>query len=161
MKSYWELLERTRMEFVTEKPSSYRAFNIPEKYTAELFAKARVYLDSATTKLATADEKYSRRLHFTRCGFEFAKLVVDTRAAMQKFESSKGKDEEAKARVLANWERAAVMKKEFPNFAINWMATFNSPGASAGKRDKRGEGLHPNSPINARVLKEMQAPGLE
>ena len=63
--------------------------------------------------------------------------------------------------MLANWERTEVMKKEFPAFAINWNATFHAPGASPGKRDKRGEGLHPNSPINARVLKEMQKPGLE
>lgn len=161
MKSYWELLERTRMEFVAEKPSPYRAFDIPEKYTPEWFSRAQAHLDSAAVKLAAAEGKYHRRLHFTRCGFEFAKLVVDTRSAMQKFEESKGKDEAAKARALANWDRAAVMKKEFPAFAINWMATFNTPGASAGKRDKRGEGLHPNSPINARVLREMQAPGLE
>jgi hypothetical protein len=161
MKAYWELLERTRVEFVVEKPSTYRAFDVPEKYTPELFAQAQAHLDSATAKLASADEKYRRRLHFTRCGFEFTKLVVDTRAAMQKFEASKGKNDAAKARVLANWERTEVMKKEFPAFAINWNATFHAPGASPGKRDKRGEGLHPNSPINARVLKEMQKPGLE
>ncbi|CAN5797223.1 hypothetical protein BH11VER1_BH11VER1_33960 [soil metagenome] len=161
LKAYWELMEHTRTEFVVEKPSHYRAFDIPEKYTPELFATAQAHLDSAAAKLASADEKYRRRLHFTRCGFEFAKLIVDTRGAMQKFEASKGKDEAAKARALANWDRAAVMKKEFPAFAINWMATFNSPGAAPGKRDKRGEGLHPNSPINARVLHEMQTPGLE
>ncbi len=161
LKAYWELLERTRMEFVAEKPSRWRAFDLPEKYTPALFTQAQAHLDSAAAKIASADEKYRRRLHFTRCGFEFARLVVDTRAAMQKFEASKGKDEAAKARVLANWERTVVMQKEFPAFAINWMATFHTPGAAAGKRDKRGEGLHPNSPINARTLKEMQAPGLE
>ena len=161
LKAYWELLERTRMEFVDAKPSRWRAFDLPEKYTPALLAQAQVHLDSATAKLTSADEKFRRRLHFTRCGFEFAKLVVDTRAGMQKFEASKDKDEAAKARVLANWDRTEVMQKEFPDFAINWMATFHTPGAAEGKRDKRGEGLHPKSPINARTLKEMQAPGLE
>ncbi|MFN0075810.1 MAG: DUF4838 domain-containing protein [Prosthecobacter sp.] len=161
VKAYWELLERTRMEFVAEKPSRWRAFDLPEKYTPALFAKAQAHLDAAAAKVATADEKYRRRLHFTRCGFEFAKLVVDTRAGMQQFEASKGKDEAAKARVLANWDRTVVMQKEFPPFAINWMATFHTPGAAPGKRDKRGEGLHPKSPINARTLEEMRAPGLE
>ncbi len=161
MKAYWELLERTRMEFVAEKPSSFRAFDIPEKYTPELFAKAQAHLDSATAKLASADEKYRRRLQFTRCGFEFTKLAVDTRAAMQKFEASKGKDEAAKARVLANWDRTEVMRKEFPPYAINWMATFHTPGGSPGKRDKRGEGLHPKSPITPYTLKRMQEVGLE
>jgi hypothetical protein len=161
LKAYWELMERTRMEFVAEKPSRWRAFDLPGKYTPALFAQAQAHLDSAAAKLDSADEKYRRRLHFTRCGFEFAKLVVDTRAAMQKFGASKGKDEVAKARVLANWDRTVVMQKEFPPFAINWMATFHTPGAAPGKRDKRGEGLHPNSPINARTLKEMKEADLE
>ena len=63
--------------------------------------------------------------------------------------------------ILIPPDRTVVMQKEFPPYAINWMATFHTPGAAPGKRDKRGEGLHPNSPINARVLKEMQKPGLE
>jgi len=162
MRAYWELMERTRMEFVAEKPSAFRAFALPEKYTPELFAKAQANLDSATAKLVSADEKYRRRLHFTRCGFEFTKLVVDTRAAMQNFEASKGKDEAAKARVLANWERTVVMQREFPSYAINWQAVFRPPGSvPGGKRDKRGEGLHPDSPITPYTLKRMQAPGLE
>lgn len=161
-KAYWQLLERTRMEFVVEKPSPFRAFDLPLKYTAELFAKAQAHLDAAAAKLANADEKYRRRLHFTRCGFEFAKLAVDTRAAMQQFEACKGKDEAAKARVLANWDRTVVMQKEFPPYAINWNATFHTPGATpGGKRDKRGEGLHPKSPLTPYTLKRMQAAGLE
>jgi len=162
MKAYWELLERTRMEFVAENPSPFRAFDVPQKYTADLFAKAQAHLDAAAEKLVAADEKFRRRLHFARCGFEFTKLCVDTRAAMQQFEASKGKDEAAKARVLANWERTVVMQKEFPRYAINWMATFHTPGATpGGKRDKRGEGLHPVSPITPYTLKRMQAVGLE
>ena len=161
-KAYWQLLERTRMEFVVEKPSPFRAFELPQKYTAELFAQAQAHLDSAAAKLISADEKFRRRLHFTRCGFEFAKLAVDTRAAMQQFEASKGKDEAAKARVLANWDRTVVMQKEFPPYAINWNATFHTPGATpGGKRDKRGEGLHPKSPLTPYTLKRMQAAGLE
>jgi hypothetical protein len=161
-KAYWQLMERTRMEFVVEKPSPFRAFELPQKYTSELFAQAQAHLDSADAKLISADEKFRRRLHFTRCGFEFAKLCVDTRAAMQQFEASKGKDEAAKAGVLANWDRTVVMQKEFPPYAINWNATFHTPGsAPGGKRDKRGEGLHPVSPITPYTLKRMQAVGLE
>jgi hypothetical protein len=160
MKAYWELLERTRMEFVADKPTRYRAFDLPSKYTPELLAKVQAHLDAAAAKLASADEKYHRRLHFTRCGFEFTKLVIDTRAAMQQFEASKGKDEAAKARVLAQWDRAEVMQKEFPAHAINWMAVFRTPGsAPGGKRDKRGEGLHPNSPITPYTLRRMQEVG--
>jgi hypothetical protein len=64
--------------------------------------------------------------------------------------------------VLANWDRTVVMQKEFPPYAINWNATFHTPGATpGGKRDKRGEGLHPKSPLTPYTLKRMQAAGLE
>jgi hypothetical protein len=162
LKAYWELLERARMDFVAENTSPFRAFALPQKYTPELFAKAQAHLDSAAAKLVTVDEKYRRRLHFTRCGLEFAKVVVDTRAAMREFEASKGKDEAAKARVLAHWERTNVMRKEFPPFAINWYAAFQRPAANApGNANRRVEGLHPESPITPYTLRRMQAPGLE
>ncbi len=159
LKAYWELLERTRMEFVTAKPSRMRVFDLPEKYTPALLAKAQSHLDAAATKLASADEKYRRRLHFTRCGFEFTKLVVSTRAAMQKFEASKGKDAEAKAQVLANWARVEVMEKEYPAFAINWRSVF-AVSTPAG-RNKRTEGLHPDAPLSPSTLKEMKSTDLE
>jgi hypothetical protein len=162
MKAYWELLERTRMEFVAVKPSRMRAFDIPEKYTPELFAQAQSHLDAAAAKLDSADEKYRRRLHFTRCGFEFTKVVVDIRAAMQTFEAGNGKDVAAKARVLAAWQRVETMKKEFPTWAVNWQSVLRAPGSNqTGKRDKRVEGLHPDSPITERALRELRATGLE
>lgn len=162
MKAYWELMERTRTEFVGASPNRYRFFNLPEKYTPAFFAEARAHLDAAAQKLVGADEKHRRRLDFTRYGLEFSKLVVDTRAAMQQFEASKGKDEEAKARVLACWDRAEAMKKQSPPFAINWNAVFHlQERASDGKVSKRMIGLHPEAPISASVLKKMQTPGLE
>lgn len=156
VKAYWKLLERARMEFVAEHPSRQRAFDLPQKYTPELLAEARAHLDTAATKLAGADEKFRRRLEFVRCGMEFTELVVDTRAWMQKFEASKKMDEAAKAHVLANWERAAKMKDKFPEFAINWQAVFREGG-----KDKRVMGLHPDHPLEGRVLRELQADGLE
>ena len=39
LKAYWELLERTRMEFVAEEPSRQRAYDLPKKYTPELLAR--------------------------------------------------------------------------------------------------------------------------
>ncbi len=156
VKAYWELLERTRMEFVAENPSRQRAFDLPKKYTPELLAKAQSQLDSAAKKLATADEKYRRRLHFIQCGLDFTKLVVDTRAWMQKFEASKSKDADAKAHVLANWKRTETMKKEFPEFAINWQAVFRE-----GADGKRIMGLHPDTPLSGRTLRELRAEGLE
>lgn len=159
VKAYWKLFERTRMEFVAEEPSRQRAYDLPKKYTPEWFAEAQSHLDTAGAKIANADEKYRRRLHFIQCGLDYAELVVDTRAWMQKLEASKGKDAEAKARVLANWERVEEMKKTFPEFAINWQAVFRAP--EPGKDTKRVMGLHPDAPLSGRTLRELQQAGLE
>ena len=160
VKAYWHLLERTRMEFVAEEPSRHRAFDLPKKYTPALFAKAQSHLDAAARKLGAADEKYRRRLHFIQCGLDYSKLVVETRAGMQRLEASNGRDEDAKANVLANWERVAQMKKAFPDFAVNWQAVFREP-TGAKDSDKRVMGLHPAAPLSGRTLKELRAPGLE
>jgi hypothetical protein len=159
VKAYWKLLEQTRMEFVAEEPSRQRAYDLPKKCTPELFAKAQSHLDAAAAKITSADEKYRRRLHFTQCGLDYTKLVVDTRAWMQKHEASKGKDADAKSRVMANWDRVEEMKKTFPEFSINWSAIFRAP--EPGKEAKRVMGLHPNAPLSGRVLKELREAGLE
>ena len=159
VKAYWQLLEQTRMEFVAEEPSRQRAYDLPKKYTPELFAKAQAYLDAAAANIAHADEKYRRRLHFIQCGLDYAKVLVDTRAWMQKLEASKGEDADAKKRVLANWDRVEEMKKTFPEFAINWQAVFRAP--EPGKDTKRVMGLHPDAPLSGRTLRELQQAGLE
>lgn len=162
VKAYWQLMERTRMEFVAEEPSRHRAFHLPRKYTPELFARAQSHLDAAAAKLTAAEEKYRRRLRFIQYGLDYAKLVVDTRAWMEKLEASKGKDDDAKAHVLANWTRAAQMKEDSPDHAINWGAVLRAPdGKSGGDGSKRVMGLHPDAPLSGRTLKELNAPGLE
>lgn len=160
VKDYWHLMERTRMEFVAEEPSRFRAFDLPKKYTPELFAQAQAYLDAAAAKLAAADEKYRRRLHFIQYGLDYAKLVVDTRAWMQKLEASKGQDADAKAKVEANYTRAEQMKQKAPAHAINWGAVFRAP-TFGGDGNKRAMGLHPDTPLSGRTLRELREPGLE
>lgn len=78
---------------------------------------------------------------------------------MQKLEASKGKDANAKSRVMANWDRVEEMKKTFPEFSINWSAIFRAP--EPGKEAKRVMGLHPDAPLSGRVLKELREAGLE
>jgi hypothetical protein len=161
VKAYWQLLERTRMEFVTEEPSRFRAFDLPKKYTPALLAQAQSHLDAAATKLGNADAKFRRRLHFIQCGLDYTKLVADTRAWMQQVEASQGQDAAAKAKVLANWQRAGAMKQEFPEFAINWQAVWRAPGSGGGDGNKRVMGLHPDAPLSGKALKELRTPGLE
>jgi len=161
VKAYWQLLERTRMEFVAEEISRFRAFDLPKKYTPERFAQAQSHLDNAAKKLATADEKYRRRLHFIQYGLDYAKLLVDTRAWMQKLEASKGQGIAAKAKVEANYTRAEQMKQNAPAHAINWQAVFRPPGSAGGDGNKRAMGLHPAAPLSGRTLIELRTPGLE
>lgn len=160
VKAYWQLMEQTRMEFVAAEPSRFRAFDLPKKYPPEFFAKAQTHLDAAKAKLTSAEAKFQRRLHFIQCGLDYAKLVADTRAGMQKLEASKGTDAEAKARVLDNWNRAAKMKADFPEHAINWQAIWREPSGS-GEKNKRVMGLHPDAPLSGRTLRQLREPGLE
>ena len=113
VKAYWKLFEKTRMEFVAEHPSRQRVFDSPGKYTVDVFDQAETHLAAAATKLSDADPKYHRRLTFVRCGLDFSRLVVDTRSSMQQYEASDLKDEDARAKVLANWKRAEAMKADF------------------------------------------------
>ena len=161
VKAYWQLLERTRMEFVAKEPSRFRAYDLPKKYTPELFAQAQAHLDAAGKKLAAADEKYRRRLHFIQYGLDYAKLLVDTRAGVQKLEASKGQDMDAKAKVEANYSRAEQMKQNAPAHAINWQAVFRLPGYGGGDGNQRVMGLHPDAPLSGRTLRELRTPGLE
>ncbi len=52
-----------------------------------------------------------------------------------------------------------TMKQEFPPFAINWQAVFRVP--TPDREAKRVMGLHPDTPLSGRVLRELRAPGLE
>ena len=161
VKAYWQLLERTRMEFVAKEPSRFRAFDLPKKYTPELFAQAQSHLNTAAKKFAAADEKYRRRLHFIQYGLDYAKLLVDTRTWMQKLEVSKGQDIAAKAIVETNYSRAEQMKQNAPAHAINWQAVFRLPGYGGGDGNQRVMGLHPDAPLSGRTLRELRTPGLE
>ena len=161
VKAYWQLLERTRMEFVAKEPSRFRAYDLPKKYTPELFAQAQAHLDAAAKKLAAADEKYRRRLNFVQYGLDYSKLLVDTRAGVQKLEASKGQDIDAKAKVEANYSRAEQMKQNAPAHAINWQAVFRLPGSGGGDGNQRVMGLHPEVPLSGKTLKELRTPGLE
>ena len=71
-----------------------------------------------------------RRLHFIQYGLDYAKLVVDTRAWLQKLEASKGQDIAAKAKTETNYSCAEQMKQNAPAHAINWQAVFRLPGFS-------------------------------
>lgn len=154
LKAYWSLMEKTRTEFLLEIPNRYRAFDVPQKYDSDFFARAGALLDQADAKVDDTG-KYRDRIAFVRCGLDYAKLVVDTRRWMQKFEASKGKGADAIAKVLANWRAAESMKETIPQFAINWIPVFRQPD------NKRMMGLHPDNPVSGRVKREFETRAIE
>lgn len=160
VQAYWELLEKTRMDFVANVPNRYRAFDIPQVYTPALLDQAAAYLDAADRLVAGAEPIYTERVAFVRRGLEYTRLLVAIRAAMQRYEASQLKDEEAKAEVLALWDQAGRMAKTFPEFAVNWVNTFSKPPAP-GADNKRLMGLHPNVPLSGHTLREKVAIGAE
>ncbi|MCZ7601032.1 MAG: hypothetical protein M5U09_29360 [Gammaproteobacteria bacterium] len=117
------------MDFVANVPNRYRAFDIPQVYTPALLDQAAAYLDAADRLIAGAEPIYTERVAFVRRGLEYTRLLVAIRAAMQRYEASQLKDEEAKAEVLALWDQAGRMAKTFPEFAVNWVNTFSKPPA--------------------------------
>lgn len=155
MKTYWNAMEQTRMQFVKDVPNRMRRFDIPQKYTPEWFTKAEAVLNQAEAKLTGTEGKYLQRLAFVRAGLEHTRLVVNTRSWMQKFEASKGKDKEAKTKVLADWATAEQRKKSGPPYAINYQRTYWQPTG------KHMMGMHPNNPLSGRALREKEMQGLE
>ena len=155
VKAYWDLMEDTRQAVVEEVPNRHRAYEIPKYYTPQLLAHAEALLDQAVAKVADDPEIYRQRIEFLRAGLQHTRLVVDTRKWMQRVEESKGKDPQAVARVLANWEKAAEMRETLPAFAVNYQAVFHQP------MNKRMMGLHPGNLLSGRVMREAQMRGLE
>lgn len=157
MLDYWRLMEDKRDEIEDKSPTQWRMVESPKYYTAEFFAKAQALLDQSAAKLADAPEKYSQRLALVQAGLEYTEFIIDTRAAMQRWEDSKGTDEEAKAHVLANWAKADEMRNTFPEYAISWLRTFRNdqPAGKSGRR--RLYGLHPDLVLKGRPLREFLA----
>jgi hypothetical protein len=52
------------------------------------------------------------------------------------------------------------MTESFPEFAVNWQAVFRKPATGSGD-SKRMMGLHPDTPLSGRTLRELQSTGLE
>lgn len=155
VEAYWTLMEDTRQDFIRDVPNRYRAYDIPQRYTPELLAKAEALLDRADSQVAGGPEIYGRRIEFLRAGLQYTRFVVDTRRWMQQVEESEGHDTRSVEAVLANWEKAPDMIQHLPPFAINYVPVFRQP------MNKRMMGLHPDNPLSGRVMREYQTRVLE
>jgi len=158
MLTYWRLMETMRDRIEDESPTRFRMVDSPRYYTAEFFAQAQALLDQADKETAEAPEKYGKRLELVQAGLDYTKFVIDTRAAMQRWEDSKGRDEEAKAHVLANWAKADEMRKNSPEFAISWIRSFRND-VPATKQRRRMFGLHPDLALKGKFLEEYRSGG--
>ncbi len=132
LEAYWNLLEETRDRAI----DSDRDY--PDYYNEAFFAKAWGLLDRAGEKVEDAAEEFQARLDFMRSGLEYVELVVDTRNWMIRYENSGLADEEARAAVLANWDRVDEWRKNQTPWAANYDNVF--------RNHRRTGGLHPESP---------------
>ena len=146
------------MEFVAEEPSRQRAYDIPKKYTPELLAKAQSHLDAAAKQTSRCRREISppSRLRPLRDSITRSSSLTPARACRSS-RPARAQMQNPRPEVLANWQRVETMKQEFPPFAINWQAVFRVP--VPGRKAKRVMGLHPDTPLSGRVLRELRAAG--
>jgi len=144
MKRYWTLLEKTRQHFVDSIESRFRVARIHEHYTDNVLAQAESILVEAE-KLVAADPKHAARVHFTRCGFIYARALVSQRSLMARFEAGKSKDKELEQRIRNQWAELRKTVSTFPEWAV-----FFKRMESA----KRAAGLHPDAPISKKMLRD-------
>ena len=104
-------MEETRQAFVKEVPNRYRAYDIPQRYTPELLARAEALLNRAVAQVANGPEIYRQRIEFIRAGLQHnaARRRHPQFDAESRREKQRPRDAEAVARVKANWEKAARM----------------------------------------------------
>jgi hypothetical protein len=155
MKNYWDWMQKGRNELIETVKTRHRFYRIPEVYTEAWFKNAKSFLDAASKKLSNADKKYKDRLHFTSCGFEFSKLLVETRRLNQEWEKNPT-SQPLKDAIDAKWKQANQMKQDFPQFAINFTRVFRNP------EDELTAGLHYKSPLTKKRKKTLDdIPGFE
>lgn len=149
MKRYWTLLEKTRQHFVDSIESRFRVTRIHEHYTDEMLAQAESMLVEAE-KLAASDAKHAARVHFTRCGFIYARTLVTQRSLMARWEAGKSKDKDLEQRLRTQWAELRQTVSTFPEWAV-FFKRMDSP--------ERAAGLHPDAPISKKMLRD--AAGLD
>ncbi len=143
IKAYWELLEKTRMEYVQEVPNSLRAFSLPEKYTPELMEYLNTLLQEAELKTEGQPE-YQNRVAYVRDGFELTNHIVETRRLMILYEAG---DKSVAEKVHEHFKAVEEMKKRMPEGSIAIWSVFRA--------DKPTMGMHPDNPLSGRTLRKF------
>lgn len=149
MKRYWTLLEKTRQHFVDSIESRFRVTRIHEHYTDEVLAQAESMLVEAE-KLVADDAKHAARVHFTRCGFIYARALVTQRSLMARWEAGKSKDKDLEQRLRTQWAELRQTVSTFPEWAVFFKRMDSA---------ERAAGLHPDAPISKKMLRD--AAGLD
>jgi len=144
MKNYWMFLATTRQNFVDAVESPFRVAVIHRYYTDDVWKRAESFLAEAE-QLVADDPKYVARVHFTRCGFTYARALVEQRELMSRFEAGKSKDKELEQTIRDQWTALEEAVAAFPEAAVRFKR-MESP--------KRSSGLHPDAPISSKMLKD-------
>lgn len=154
MKSYWELMERTRQQHLeVSKMSRYARFSITKTYNAEWLKKSYGLLNEALAKVSEADKygKFRKRVEFAKNGLQFTELIVAIRKEMIAFEEG---NQKSKAKVEALWDKVYVLKDKMSPDAINFVYVKHIKEGDTRKRSKRMLGLEPSQPLEGIVLRK-------
>ncbi|MFN2352040.1 MAG: DUF4838 domain-containing protein, partial [Kiritimatiellia bacterium] len=144
LKAYWTFMEDTRNARVAAGLSHDIGWRAPGSsvYDEGFFRYAGGLLDEAETLLAAGPDIYRRRLAHVRAGLEFTRLMVDTANHWDRYIKSKKRDEEAAARVRANWEEIMPIARRQMIYQPRLNSTRNDmhPDGEFGLRDWKAPG---------------------
>jgi hypothetical protein len=135
VRSYFETIEKARMDYVGKHGYGAGAFNLPRLFTAELLRQSDEHLRQASASVEAGPEIYRRRVDFVRAGLTFTQLMIENIDAMECY--WRKNDAVIAKKVLANWEAMEQLCAAHP-YAINWGPVRPSTA--------RMIGLHPDYP---------------
>lgn len=168
MKAYWELMALTRQTMVdTVALPRVSLLRSPRFFTPEVFQQADALIAQATAAVADADAKFAARIAFTKSGLDHTRAFVGIRALMQEAEDKPEERDAIHAKVMERWTEWEKLAATFPPHSINTQRLGFIPGQTEAegkarsKDNRRILGFHPNSPLNNRVLREMEREGLD
>lgn len=140
MKEYWEAHEAIRMDSVNNGISQLAIGHV---YTDKIIADFDSRLAAAAAVLAGGPEIYRERLAFTEAGWDYTKIIIAIRHAMERYEISGNTDQQAAQEVLDYWEYVQNnLRGTIPEHVVSFMRVFNQPN------NRRMSGLHPSMPSN-------------
>lgn len=155
MRSYWDLLEKTRQKHFESFHNVNSRFLVHKSYNEPWFSLAFSYLEKAANKLNTIhSKKHLERVKFAKQGLIFAQKIVKIRALMSDYEQSN--NQKIRNEIEIEWRKVDELKTKMNPLAINFgYVKYLKNGKDSGSYTRRMTGLLPDKPITTKILKQM------